>query len=413
MKQLSKCLSWGLIVLIAASCGDDDGGNQPAYNFEDQPLQGQIMGKDFILGESVFEIDEDDYLSISLFNEDRDVALPCAISNDPDIELYMPMKVGIHIFNELNIEPLVYFPEAVEFPDFAKGAVEILSITDTEITGRVDVTTPEGSSVNGNFKAAVCVPYAFKDQPLQGQLMGEDFILGESVFEVDEDDYLSISLFNEDRDVALPCAISSFSDIEVDVPLKVGVYSFNDSNLDLRPSVSFPYSFEVPIFNEGAVEILSITDTEIIGRIDVTTPEGSSANGNFKAAVCVPYAFEDQPAQGKVGGAEVLFRESVAQLVGDRYTLTLHDSSEILGGICGNLPPKSITIVVPSQPGLHEINHDDTYVYFWFSERDFENAQIGAVEILIITDTEIMGRIDAIGNDNNFVNGNFKVSICD
>jgi hypothetical protein len=40
----------------------------------------------------------------------------------------------------------------------AKGAVEITSITDTEVSGRIDAQYGTNTFVNGNFTVPLCIP---------------------------------------------------------------------------------------------------------------------------------------------------------------------------------------------------------------------------------------------------------------
>jgi len=137
--------------------------------------------------------------------------------------------------------------------------------------------------------------YEFKNQNAQGTIDGISFSFGEGTAEDSffNDGELSIDLFDDSEDITDICDSFSFGDfvrVFFDVPNAVGVYelsfSLTDAENGRTVTLFNPANTLNIIATEGAVEILSITDTEVSGRLDVRGGDDDSVNGNFTVTIC-------------------------------------------------------------------------------------------------------------------------------
>lgn len=143
------------IALFVFSCGDDEN----EYSFKNQDLSGKIGGdswtyEDGFIDEFTFE--GKDFLSSNLtLTQDGSV---CEVDLEGNyIYFGAPKKVGVYklkggnerIFLVMNNNHTASF-------DANKGAIEILSITETQVTGRIDARFNGNNFVNGNFTVSFC-----------------------------------------------------------------------------------------------------------------------------------------------------------------------------------------------------------------------------------------------------------------
>lgn len=164
MKLLSKLAMLSLIIVFF-SCGDDDD-DGPAYDFKDQIAQGTINGKSWTFESGRAEISNGE-LSIDLSADSESIPCETFFFDGLIIFFYIDNETGT---TELNFDlndfdnsktATFYDPEDGESGlniIATEGAIEILSITDTEITGRLDIRDgyDNSSSVNGNFTIELC-----------------------------------------------------------------------------------------------------------------------------------------------------------------------------------------------------------------------------------------------------------------
>lgn len=163
MKLKSKAL-FLCIAILSFGCGDDDT-DSPSYDFKDQVAQGSINGQSwtFVSGRASIS---DEKLSIDLA-ADSD-AVPCETFSFAGLKIFFTVdnKVALtELFFDLeNFEgktATFFDPDDGEFGlniIAVEGAIEILSITDNEVKGRIDVRDGHDntSSVNGNFTVEIC-----------------------------------------------------------------------------------------------------------------------------------------------------------------------------------------------------------------------------------------------------------------
>ncbi|WP_422360808.1 hypothetical protein [Reichenbachiella sp.] len=149
---------------LVFSCGDDDEG--PAYDFKDQTAQGLINGKSwsFVSGRSSVSNGE---LSVSL-GADTDY-VPCESFSINGLNIFFTVdnEVGLYElkfdFEDLDNSQTATFydPDGGEFGlniIAVEGAIEILSVSSSEVRGRLDIRDGDdnSSSVNGNFTVTLC-----------------------------------------------------------------------------------------------------------------------------------------------------------------------------------------------------------------------------------------------------------------
>ncbi|MBT1688476.1 hypothetical protein [Dawidia soli] len=162
----------GLLIALAISCKDDDTAvkKETGYSFRDQELQGMIGGMvwthrsgfattEIVNGEKVIGIDLVQNIS---GEEVEDMQVP----EGNYVFFDVPDAVGVY---ELSInwdanlasgndesQTITLYNEATGVSHIAtKGAIEILTITDTEVTGRIDARSESGTYINGNFTVAL------------------------------------------------------------------------------------------------------------------------------------------------------------------------------------------------------------------------------------------------------------------
>lgn len=153
-----------IIVLSVLSCEDD--GKKKDYTFKDQDAQGKIAGNNWTYASGKFRYLEDveygEYMNITLYSASDDPV--CSTSAMAFIDIVFPAETGLQEIANPDFPPVVVFLHDLSVDPGAgpymgvgkKGAVEILSITDTEVTGRIDVRESNNSFVNGNFTVSFC-----------------------------------------------------------------------------------------------------------------------------------------------------------------------------------------------------------------------------------------------------------------
>lgn len=146
---------------IVLSCGDDE---KPAYSFKNQDLSGKIGNAAWEYGDGYAEIygmENDSQLQIDLFievdGEGCDV-----IPEGNEVLFTVPNKVGVYKLkadlNDLENSLVVnLFEEETTMNHLAsRGAIEILSITESQVTGRIDATVDDANLINGSFTVSIC-----------------------------------------------------------------------------------------------------------------------------------------------------------------------------------------------------------------------------------------------------------------
>jgi len=172
MRQISN-YTLATIALVSTvfftSCSkDEDSDSGPSYDFVDQNLQGSIDGIPFELGQGIVELttsfEEEEQLSFDLFDVDESQADFCdffGFGDEVSVFFSIDRAVGIYELsfdlNSFSGQTITLFnPDGAVNNIASIGAVEILTITDEQVTGRIDATLDSESTINGNFTATFC-----------------------------------------------------------------------------------------------------------------------------------------------------------------------------------------------------------------------------------------------------------------
>lgn len=163
----SILLTLGLFsVLFISSCGSDDESG-PSYAFIDQNLQGIIDGISFESKGGYFDEGfESGTFSIRIYDTSEEGNV-CDIFGSEFVSILfsIPDEVGLYELS-FNLESFSGQTVTLLNPNgeggvpqnniASIGAVEILTISETELTGRMDATLDAENTVNGNFTIIFC-----------------------------------------------------------------------------------------------------------------------------------------------------------------------------------------------------------------------------------------------------------------
>ncbi|WP_271765127.1 hypothetical protein [Aquimarina algiphila] len=130
--------------------------------------------------------------------------------------------------------------------------------------------------------------------------------------------------------------------------------------------------------------------------------------------------FIDQVLQGKIDGESWTFVNGTSS-IDDKIHLDLLSTETECGA--SNFEKKSrIIFSITNAVGIYELKFDfndlensQTVTLLSYDEEGTPINNIateGTVEITDITETKVIGRINARSDDNSFVNGNFEASVC-
>ncbi len=170
-KQIRHSLPFlGLVfILTSISCGDDDSGS--SVDFKDQNLQGTIDGLPYTYGEGFVEqetFNDMDQLSFNLFDVNEEFTDVCDIfgfGEEVSVFFNVPNATGLYElsfdFSSFSGQVVTLFnpngEDGIPQNNIAStGAIEILTISETQVTGRIDARIDGDNTVNGNFTAVFC-----------------------------------------------------------------------------------------------------------------------------------------------------------------------------------------------------------------------------------------------------------------
>ncbi|WP_436516147.1 hypothetical protein [Ekhidna sp. To15] len=166
-KFKSGLLTLGVISIILISSCSSDAETSPSFSFIDQNLQGTIDGISFTSkGGFYSEFSQEEEILMRIYDSTESGEI-CDISSNESVlvSVMLSKKVGVYDLS-FNVSP----PDAITvnlvnpnsgdgFPSNSiamVGAVEILTVSETEVTGRMDATFDIGNTVNGNFTVISC-----------------------------------------------------------------------------------------------------------------------------------------------------------------------------------------------------------------------------------------------------------------
>lgn len=155
---LFATLTFGLFLI---SCNKDDEA-RPAYEFKDQNLQGKIDGIDFNLGDGVVDLFNEE-LSFNLYSDQESTAACDLFRFGEFVQVFftIPDETGlVELFINFSSgdgESVTMFnPDGSLNIIATVGAIEITEISQTTVSGRMDIKYDVNNYVNGNFTADFC-----------------------------------------------------------------------------------------------------------------------------------------------------------------------------------------------------------------------------------------------------------------
>lgn len=132
--------------------------------------------------------------------------------------------------------------------------------------------------------------------------------------------------------------------------------------------------------------------------------------------------FVDEPVEGLIGGTLFQSGEGTFKYFGskqDRIKITLYDNNVIVGissSLCGvERTQRTVHGIVPNQTGIKTYTPGGNEVIFIndYSTYDGGGAEEGQLDIISISETELIGRMNMYFDDENYVNGTFTLTYCE
>lgn len=162
-----------LVVVVSCKKDDDDddnnnNNNNNTYSFLNQDLQGMIDGNAWTYTAGTFENSYWDSLEfdIDLFdttgaNITGSICDVFSSSFDYKVMFSCPMQVGLYELNfdwtsGQTITLVDWTADPVNNIICSEGAIEIVSVNDSVLTGKIDARFDAASYINGNFTVTFC-----------------------------------------------------------------------------------------------------------------------------------------------------------------------------------------------------------------------------------------------------------------
>jgi hypothetical protein len=159
MKQITLYVF--LFFVIIYGCSKD---TEKKYNFKNQNLSGKINGATWTQKSGLAQFEAyytDSTISFNMFN--ASTANICQLFPETnEIFFSLPKQTGLYLINwnpenpQMGVSLTMYCTDNHTNYIATSGAIEILSISQTEITGRIDAYNDDFNYVNGNFTVPVC-----------------------------------------------------------------------------------------------------------------------------------------------------------------------------------------------------------------------------------------------------------------
>jgi hypothetical protein len=150
------------MIALLVSCSDDE--KTSSYSFKDQDLKGKIGNVAWTFEDGFVEVETIEgelMLDFRMFQDQDEDACDVLFAEGNEVFFDVPNEVGLYKLH-LNLntgegQTVTLFEDEGFMNNIATdGAVEILTITETEVTGRMDVRFNKKNFVNGNFTIFFC-----------------------------------------------------------------------------------------------------------------------------------------------------------------------------------------------------------------------------------------------------------------
>jgi hypothetical protein len=131
------------------------------------------------------------------------------------------------------------------------------------------------------------------------------------------------------------------------------------------------------------------------------------------------YMFKEQHLAGKIANQSWSYNDGYAVKKNGVLWITLVlDHGDVNG--CDISAPlgNRVWCSLPDDIGMYELKYNTdnlprNVVFVDDAKKEERSAQRGAIEILKMTETEVIGRMDAEFDGRNMINGNFTVPLCE
>lgn len=148
-----------LMTSVLFSCGGDD--DDKKYSFKDRDLSGKIGGSPWAYADGYSDISSGTAsITLTLAQDEEGCSIGFAEGNQVFFDV--PAETGLYLLKfDLSGSTDNQTVTLLEIDGFVnniatEGAIEILSITETTITGRIDAHIDGDNTVNGNFAVTIC-----------------------------------------------------------------------------------------------------------------------------------------------------------------------------------------------------------------------------------------------------------------
>jgi len=137
--------------------------------------------------------------------------------------------------------------------------------------------------------------YNFVEQVAQGVIEGDDWTLGSGTASATEDQdgnkIYSVNMYSAQETMQDACGFfgADFDKIFFSIPTEVGVYalSFDLSSFSGRTATLYDNETGLNVIaSDGAIEIVEVTETQVIGKVDIRSGTDNNINGNFTLDLC-------------------------------------------------------------------------------------------------------------------------------
>jgi hypothetical protein len=167
MKRLSLLLTLAAIVFISSCSESED--PEAAYDFKEQVAQGQIEGDawTFSAGKAFLTEDQEGNIiySVNMYSDQETAGTSdvCRLFGADFDEIFfsIPTEVGVYELSfDLNSSSsrtaTLFDRENTLNVIVSDGAIEIIAVTETQVTGRMDIKSGSDNFINGNFTLDIC-----------------------------------------------------------------------------------------------------------------------------------------------------------------------------------------------------------------------------------------------------------------
>ncbi|WP_133259729.1 hypothetical protein [Pseudochryseolinea flava] len=153
---MKKVILFACLVVLF-SCKDDDSG--PGYDFEDQDAMGEIDGKEWRYQDGYADVSNNEVRVTLMVAQDGESGCDVFLAEGDQVFFTVPAEKGIYKLSLGADSRTVTLLSDEEIPDnhiASEGAVEIVSISSTDVKGKIDARSSDDSFVNGDFRVLIC-----------------------------------------------------------------------------------------------------------------------------------------------------------------------------------------------------------------------------------------------------------------